>query len=93
VNIEVLPLLGALAVGVALGLMHFGGLWLTVRRLPGARHPRLLTLGSTLGRLGVSLLGFYGVAMHGGWGALLVCLGGFLGLRSLLLRASLHHAP
>lgn len=85
-TIDVLPLFGALAAGVALGIVHFGGLWLTVRRLPAARRPWLWTLGSTLARLAVSVLGLYGVVVYGGWVPLLVCLGGFLGVRSLLIR-------
>ena len=63
--------------GIGIGLFYFGGLWVTVKRLPTTRHPALLTLGSSMGRTGLSLLGFY-VAMGGRWERLLVCLIGFL---------------
>lgn len=71
--------------GVSLGILHFGGLWLTVRYLPGTRQPWLCLTGSTLGRLSVSLVGFY-LVMRSGWGHLLVCLGGFLAARFLLIQ-------
>lgn len=39
------------AVGVVCGLAYFGGLTVTVVRLPTARHPGLLAAGSLLVRL------------------------------------------
>ena len=71
--------------GIGIGLFYFGGLWVTVRRLPTTRHPGLWTLGSFMGRTGLSLLGFY-VAMGGRWERLLVCLFGFLLGRHFLVR-------
>jgi F1F0 ATPase subunit 2 len=71
--------------GMALGILHFGGLWLTVRHLPTTRWPWLCIVCSTLGRTGVSLAGFY-LVMRSGWGHLLVCLGGFLGVRFFLIQ-------
>jgi F1F0 ATPase subunit 2 len=54
-------LLTALLGGLVLGIVHFGGLWITVRRLVTARHPALLGLGSFVLRItlvvgGVALL-------------------------------------
>jgi F1F0 ATPase subunit 2 len=71
--------------GLTLGLLHFGGLWLTVRHLAVTRRPWLVTLGSAVGRLGISLLGFY-LVMRSGWGTLLACLGGFVAVRFFLLQ-------
>jgi F1F0 ATPase subunit 2 len=51
-----LPLAGLL--GLVLGCVYFGGLWLTVRRLPTAQNPAMLTLLSFLGRMGVVGAGF-----------------------------------
>ena len=82
---EILPLISALAAGIGLGLFHFGGLWLTVRQLPTARRPLLLSMCSFLGRLGVVLFGFY-LVMDNHWERLLVCLLGFLGGRVILVR-------
>jgi F1F0 ATPase subunit 2 len=69
---------------MGLGLFYFGGLWLTVRRLPGSRTPELLILGSFVGRLAVTLAGFY-LVMGGRWERLLACLAGFLITRTFLL--------
>jgi len=75
----------ALAAGIGLGIFYFGGLWLTVRRLPTTRRPAFLSLLSFFGRLGVVLFGFY-LVMGGHWERLLVCLLGFLGVRIILVR-------
>ncbi|VVB72058.1 N-ATPase, AtpR subunit [uncultured archaeon] len=47
------------ACGIGLAVFYFGGLWLTLQRLPDSKQPALLTLGSFLGRSAVCLLGFY----------------------------------
>jgi len=73
------------AVGACLGVFYFGGLWLTVRQLPSARRPAVLSLCSFFGRLGVVLLGFY-LVMGGQWQRLLVCLVGFFVVRVILVR-------
>ena len=82
---NLLPLILALVAGIGLGVFYFGGLWLTVRRLPTAQRPALLSLLSFFVRLGVVLFGFYFV-MDGRWVRLLVCLLGFLGARVILVR-------
>lgn len=74
----------SLAAGAGLGLFYFGGLWLTVRRLPTLRRPELISLGSFVGRLGVTLLGFYLVA-DGRWERLAACLVGFFVMRTILV--------
>lgn len=84
-NMEVLPLMMAFMAGLALGGWYFGGLWMTVRRLTKTSAPALLALGSFWLRLAVSVVGFY-VVMDGQWERLLVCLVGFLGMRSILMR-------
>lgn len=73
-----------LLVGIVLGTAYFGGLWLTVRRLPTARHPALLSLGSFFIRTLVTMLGFY-LVMGSQWERLLLCLGGFLLARTVLM--------
>lgn len=56
------PMLGLmLLTGLLLGAVYYLGLWATVRRLPHARHPALLTLGSLILRLGLLLAALYGV--------------------------------
>ncbi|MBA3017921.1 MAG: ATP synthase subunit I [Proteobacteria bacterium] len=81
----VTSLLLSFTAGIGLGTFYFGGLWLTVRRLPTARNPALLSLGSFFGRLVLVLACFYFV-MDGHWQRLMVCMLGFLGMRSILVR-------
>ncbi|MDJ0737778.1 MAG: ATP synthase subunit I [Nostocaceae cyanobacterium] len=55
----------ALLAGVVLGLLYFGGLWITVNKLPTASKPLQLTLFSFLGRLAICLVFFYLVIVEG----------------------------
>jgi len=71
--------------GMALGLVYFGGLWLTVRRLPCVARPALLMACSYLGRLGVTITGFC-VLGAGSWQRLLALLCGFMVTRTVLVR-------
>ena len=80
-----LSLVPALIAGLALGAFYFGGLWLTVRRLPEARQPALLTLGSLTARLGVTLLGVY-LVTGGQWAKIGVCMLGFFVMRTILVQ-------
>jgi len=83
--ISVPYLLLAFFVGMGAGLFYFGGLWWTVRRLPAARQPALLTFGSFLVRTGLSLVAFY-FASGGHWQRILASLLGFIIVRVLLVR-------
>lgn len=75
-----------IGIGCAVGLLYFGGLWLTVWRLPDARRPHLWLVLSGLGRL-VGLGGaFWGVVAWGGPLAVLLALAGVIGMRTILLR-------
>jgi F1F0 ATPase subunit 2 len=78
-------LLLAFFVGMGAGLFYFGGLWWTVRRLPTARQPALLTFGSFLVRTGLSLVAFY-FASGGHWQRILASLLGFIIVRVFLVR-------
>jgi F1F0 ATPase subunit 2 len=72
------------AAGAGLGIFYFGGLWLTVRRLPNSGRPALLFLGSFAGRTTLALLGFY-LVMDGRWERMLACLAGFIVVRQFLI--------
>jgi len=74
--------------GAALGLLYFGGLWLTLQRLPTARRPKTLLLGSFVGRTALVLGIFYIMARVAevGWEGLALSLIGFLAVRFLLVR-------
>jgi len=82
---NIFDLIMAFAAGLLIGSFYFLALWLTVRRLPKARFPAVLTLGSYLVRSAVSMAGFY-LVMAGCWERLLVSLLGFIIVRSILVR-------
>lgn len=83
----------SVAAGAGLGLLYFGGLWLTIRRLAGSRRPALLFGSSLAVRLSLTVVGFYFV-MDGSWERALACLGGFLIARQVLIsRLRPDHAP
>jgi F1F0 ATPase subunit 2 len=74
---ETLTLVLALAAGVVLGAMFFGGLWWTVQRVVSAKRPALWVLASLLLRTSLALAGFFVIA-RGHWERLLLCLVGFV---------------
>ena len=59
---ETLTLALALAAGVLLGAIFFGGLWWTVRKGVSSQRPALWFLGSLLLRMSIALAGFYFVS-------------------------------
>ena len=75
----------AFVVGILLGVIYFGGLWLTVSRLSRIKHPGLVTVGSLLFRLSALIVGFYLIMGEGHWLQLLVCLGGVLVSRKFMV--------
>jgi F1F0 ATPase subunit 2 len=70
-------LIGALAIGIVLGALFFGGLWWTVRRGLAAANPALWFGVSALARMAMTLAGLYYVA-RAGWPSLVACLCGLL---------------
>jgi F1F0 ATPase subunit 2 len=75
----------SLVTGIALGILFFGGLRWTVIRLPMARRPLLLLLGSFAVRVPAVGLGMV-LASGGDWIRLLAVLAGFLGVRVVTVR-------
>lgn len=69
--------------GCLLGGFFYGGLWLTVRCLPAARHPFVMMLGSLLVRTAVTLAGLF-LIIGGHWQNAIVALIGFTAARFLL---------
>jgi F1F0 ATPase subunit 2 len=74
---EFLSLAPALAAGVLLGTIFFGGLWWTVRKGVSAQRPALWFFGSMLLRMSITLAGFYLVGRED-WERWLLCLLGFV---------------
>lgn len=87
-DVHAITLLLSLLTGVGLGILFFGGLWLTVQRLQAAAHPKAFLAGSFAGRVGAVMLGFYLVLTWsgGGWVPVAVCLIGFMLARLVLVR-------
>jgi F1F0 ATPase subunit 2 len=63
--------------GLALGLVFFGGLWWTVQRGLASPWPAAWFLPSLLGRMAVVGFGFYYISSQGLY-AIGACLAGFL---------------
>jgi F1F0 ATPase subunit 2 len=82
---ELTHIIVALLAGFGLGVLFFGGLWLTVRALPRSRYPAALMLGSFWGRTALVVAGFT-LAIARRWQNALVFLLGFLIARLLLAR-------
>jgi F1F0 ATPase subunit 2 len=74
---EFLSLAPALAAGVFLGAIFFGGLWWTIRKGVSSQRPALWFFGSMLLRMSITLPGFYLVGRED-WERWLLCLLGFV---------------
>ncbi len=70
--------------GMALGVLFFGGLWLTVKAAVSSTKPALLILGSFVVRIAIVLMGFYFIGA-GNWQKLLFALFGFVIARFLVI--------
>jgi F1F0 ATPase subunit 2 len=75
----------AFIVGILLGTIFFGGLWLTVKKAVAAANPALWFLASSLLRTGIVLTGFYYIT-NGDWRRLIICLLGFVAGRFMVIR-------
>jgi F1F0 ATPase subunit 2 len=82
---ETVSLGSALVTGVLLGLMFFGGLWWTVRKVVSVKHPAFWVFASLMLRMTFALAGFYFIS-DGHWERLLVCLLGFIIARLAVTR-------
>jgi F1F0 ATPase subunit 2 len=71
--------------GLLMGLLFFGGLWLTVGRLGASRNPLLLVFASFFLRTAAIALCFYGLARLGGWIGVVAALAGLLAMRMILI--------
>ncbi len=71
--------------GMTLGLLYFGGLWLTVRRIGEVQHQALLMISSFFMRNLLVVAGFYPVVLQG-WQPAVICLTGFIPIRFVLIR-------
>ncbi len=73
--------------GIVLGLIFFGGLWVTVRRALQSKMPGLWFAGGLISRVTITVTGFYFIS-QGSWQKLLICLTGFITARYIVLKAT-----
>lgn len=90
---ELINMLPSLLAGIILGLIFFGGLWLTIQKGLRSKNSALIFAGSFIIRIAIILSGFYFVVQYG-WKNLLVCLLGFLIARIAVTRMTKrNHQP
>lgn len=80
-------LLGMLLAGWALGLLFYGSLWFTTSRILHSQHPVVWVLGGFVLRMALVLPALYWLT-DARWERLLICVGGFLIARPLVIRLS-----
>jgi F1F0 ATPase subunit 2 len=71
-------------VGLALGVLFFGGLWFTVKKAMTAKIPAVWIFASFFFRISITLIGFYFVS-SGNWKRFLVCVAGFIVARTFVI--------
>lgn len=81
-----MELVAGFVVGVVMGGLFFGGLWVTAGRVVESSRPGVLLLGSYLIRLALVGAGFYGVLSVWGIPPVFAALLGLLLTRVVLLR-------
>lgn len=82
---EIINMLPSLLIGALLGIIFFGGLWLTVKKGLNSKNSALIFTGSFVIRMAITLIGFYLVVQYG-WENMLVSLAGFLIARIVIVR-------
>lgn len=70
--------------GLVLGVLFFGGLWLTVKNAVVSEKPALWFIGSFFIRMSIALIGFYYLS-QGSWKNLLVAVSGFIIARYIII--------
>ena len=82
--VKIIVLVLAFGAGLALGAFYFILLWRSVRKLPEAKSPARMMLGSFVLRMAVVLPGFYFI-MNGHWERLVTAFIGFIIMRKILM--------
>ncbi|HEY9185267.1 MAG TPA: ATP synthase subunit I [Salegentibacter sp.] len=83
---EIIYMVFVLTAGVVLGILFFGGLWFTVKKVVTSKRPALWLIGSFIIRVSITLVGFYYLS-QGSWKNLLISVLGFIIARSIII----HH--
>jgi F1F0 ATPase subunit 2 len=74
---EIVYMVLAFIGGLALGMLFFGGLWLTTKKVITSKMPGILFSASFLIRAAITITGFYYISL-GHWQRLLVCVLGYI---------------
>ncbi len=82
---EILMLVLIFVGGLIMGIIFFGGLWLTVLNSTNSRAPGLWFAGSFIVRTAIALTGFYYLG-GGQWQHFLSCLLGFVAARIITIK-------
>lgn len=82
---EIVNLLLAIMAGIVLGIVFFGGLWLTVKNGLESKWSMLIFAGSFLVRMAIILISFY-FMVQSGWKIAGAGLAGFLIARVIVVR-------
>lgn len=81
---EIIYMLFVFMAGLVLGILFFGGLWFTVKKVITAKRPSLWLVGSFFIRVSITLVGFYYLS-QGSWKNLLISLLGFIIARAVII--------
>lgn len=81
---EIIKLLLAFMAGIVLGIVFFGGLWLTVKNGLQSKWSTLIFAGSFLVRMAIILVSFY-FMVRSGWKITVAGLAGFLLARVIVV--------
>ncbi|GGH14372.1 hypothetical protein FAZ19_07535 [Sphingobacterium alkalisoli] len=80
---ELFIIIWTLVAGFLLGVLFFGGLWLTVNKTSKSKRPGLLALGSFMSRMVIVLVGFYFIGAES-WQRMFVAFAGLMIARVLI---------
>lgn len=85
-EVSIIGVILSLAAGGAVGLVFFGGLWLTVKTMRQAKSPAVLMFFSLAVRMIVFVAAFYAIAKWGNWVYLVIALASSIIVRTVLIR-------
>ncbi|MEZ6852755.1 ATP synthase subunit I [Halodesulfovibrio aestuarii] len=75
---KIVDIVIGLSMGGVLSCIHFGGLWLVLKRMPTSERPAFLFWTTTMARYGITLYGMYLALTMGGIVLVGACAGLYL---------------